>query len=123
MSTIYKKYVKQVSAYFPIKRKSERKYIRDLRTNVYDYCMEQNVTSMDVLYQEFGTPYEVAGFFYSSVDTARTIKHIRISRFITTFVIGMLLTALISATAYGLALDSARRIADEQMAVITAAFE
>lgn len=118
MSKIYKKYISNVSTFFPIKGKAERKYLRDLKVNVYDYCMEQDVVSMDTLYEEFGTPFEVANSFFSNADTNYIIKRIRISKFIKSFLVGILLIALVTAITFCTYLKTVERVIEEQKGVL-----
>lgn len=97
MKTICKEYISNVKAFFPLKGKKERKYIKDLEINVNDYCLENNISSIDVLYQEFGSPTEVVNSYFSALNTTDVIKKIRISKFVKIFLCLLLIVSLVIA--------------------------
>ena len=68
--------------FFPIVGKAEKKYLRNLKSNLEDYCEEKSVTSLEELYQGFGAPSEVVNTYYSSVDIDYILGQIKRTRII-----------------------------------------
>lgn len=79
------KYINNVKALFPITRKEERNYLRQMKQNIDDYCAESAVSSMEELYLEFGKPQDVVHDYYSMVDIIPLFTYIRLRRIIKYF--------------------------------------
>lgn len=65
------KYIKSIKKEFPICRKGERKYLKLLRSNMYDYAIslgDKAVTASN-LDTEFGSPKECATEYVQSLGT------------------------------------------------------
>ena len=66
------KYIKSIKKELPICRKGERKYLKLLRSNMYDYAIslgDKAVTASN-LDTEFGSPKECASEYVQSLGTA-----------------------------------------------------
>ena len=99
MNKICKQYITDVKSFFPIIGKEERKYIKKFTNEVENFCEEEDVTSKEVLYQNFGIPNSIANMYYTSMDIDFLIKRIRITKYVKRTVFALLFTALVIATA------------------------
>ncbi len=97
MNKLCKTYIRRVKALFPLMGKSERKYIKNLRTNINDYLVDMPNSNINDLYKEFGSPKDIINSYYSTIDIDNVIKRIRISKYIKTFII-LLAMCLLSLT-------------------------
>lgn len=95
MTKLCKEYIKEVKAMFPVKGKQERKYIKQLRTDVEDYCEESNATTKEELYENYGNPVDVVAEYFSATGVPYVIKKIRISKYIKALV-AVIIAILIS---------------------------
>lgn len=95
MTKLCKEYIKEVKAMFPVKGKQERKYIKQLRTDVEDYCEESNATTKEELYENYGNPVDVVAEYFSAIGAPYVIKKIRISKYIKALV-AVIIAILIS---------------------------
>ena len=64
MNRVCKIYVKNVKSAFPIIGKSERLYIKKLQNYLEEYCNEYNISSLEELYKNFGTPDDVINSYF-----------------------------------------------------------
>lgn len=64
MNRVCKIYVKNVKSAFPIIGKSERLYIKKLQNYLEEYCNEYNISSLEELYKNFGTPADVINSYF-----------------------------------------------------------
>lgn len=103
MNKVYKKYISSIEALFPVKGKAEKKYLDNFKINVLDYVEENNVTSMDVLNDEFGTPSEVVNTYFSSVDTEYVVKRVKHSKWLKLSFITILIAVVIGIGIYAAA--------------------
>lgn len=99
MNKICREYILEIKALFPIKRKPEREYIKKLASDIEDYCEEENVTSKQELYENYGKPNEIVNNYFSAVDTEYIAKQIRVTRFIKTAVAVLLVLATVATSA------------------------
>ena len=100
MNKICKEYMGEVKALFPIKKKSEKAYLRKLTADVEGYCEEANVTTKQELYDNYGMPYEVVSNYFSTVDNDHLVKLLRNSRLTRIATIVLLVLATIATTMY-----------------------
>lgn len=100
MNKIGKEYISEVKTLFPIMGKNERKYINKLAENIDSYCEEENITSKQDLYQNYGKPNEVVYNYYTTVDTQNIVKRIKISKYIKIFIAVLLVLVVIATTIY-----------------------
>ena len=76
------KYMNNVKALFPLIRKQERIYLRQMRQNIDDYCEISTVSSLEELYEEFGSPQDVVYNYYSIMDASQLFTMIRFHQII-----------------------------------------
>lgn len=100
MNKVYKKYISSIEALFPVKGKAEKKYLDNFKINVLDYIEENNVTSIEVLNDEFGNPSEVVNAYFSSVDTEYVVKRVKHSKWLKLCFITILIAVLIGLAIY-----------------------
>ena len=100
MNKICKQYIKEIKTLLPIKQKSEKEYLKKLLADIDDYCEDANVTSKQDLYENYGTPAEVAGNYITSVDTDLLIKRMRVSKVVRACVITLIVAIIIAAAYY-----------------------
>ena len=48
----------QVKAFFPVKAKNERKFLKIISNSVDDYCTEHSDANIQDIYEQFGSPQE-----------------------------------------------------------------
>lgn len=114
MTKLCKQYLSDVKAFFPIMGKPERTYFAKLAENVDDYCIEENATTVEEIYDGFGHPSEVASTYLTSVDTSYLIKRIRLTKWIRRGIIALLLTALIGVSIYGITTYRAYKMFEQE---------
>ena len=76
MDNICNQYIRQVKTIFPIMGKKERAYMKNLSSTLEDFCVEESISSLDVLYAQFGTPLDTVNNYFSTWDASTTIKRI-----------------------------------------------
>ena len=84
-------YISSVKALFPICRKEERRYLKRLQQNLTDYCEDVSVSSIDMLYDEFGSPQDAVHSYYSMMDIHQLVSLIHIKKIICLFFIALLI--------------------------------
>lgn len=82
MKSISGQYISTIKSFFPIMGKKERQYIKSLTEDVADYCIEEDISSLEQLYEKYGMPHEVANMYLSMLDVEVTAKRIRHSKWI-----------------------------------------
>ncbi len=82
MNKLCKIYIRKIKALFPIMGKSERNFIKTIKINVNDFLADTPDCNLEDLYEEFGTPEDVINSYYTSVNTDRIIKRIKISKYV-----------------------------------------
>lgn len=97
MSKLGKTYIRKVKTLFPIMGKSERCFIKPLKSNVDDFLADHPQSNLEDLYKEFGKPEDVINSYYITIDTNNIIKRIKISKYIK-FLIIVLAICLFSLT-------------------------
>ena len=97
MNKLCKTYIRRVKTLFPLMGKSERKYIKILKTNINDYLVDTPNSNINDLYKEFGSPKDIMNSYYSTIDIDNVIKKIRISKYVITLII-LLAMCLLSLT-------------------------
>ncbi|MCM1235505.1 MAG: DUF6120 family protein [Ruminococcus flavefaciens] len=114
MSKLCKQYSSNVKAFFPLMGKSEKIYLAKLMETVDDYCTEENVTTVEEIYEEFGRPDEVVATYLNNQNTAYLIRKIQTAKWIKRGIAAMLLLALIGVSIYGAGKYYAYKILEEE---------
>ena len=102
MNNICKQYIKQVKTLFPIMSKKERAYIKNLSSDLEDFCEEESIPSLDVLYAQFGAPLDTVNNYFSSIDTNDTIKRISMIKWFKKIAIYLLILIMCAGVAFGI---------------------
>lgn len=100
MNRICKQYLREIKALFPIKQKPEKEYLKKLLANVDDYCEDANVATKQDLYDNYGTPAEVAGNYITSMDTDVLMKRLKVSRSVRVCIVTLIAAIIVSIGAY-----------------------
>lgn len=119
MNEICREYISEIKALFPIKRKTEKEYIKKVASDIEDYCEESNVTSKQDLYDNYGRPNDVVNNYFATVDTEYVVKQIRTTKFIKSAIAITIILAMIATSALCMcAYVSCKLAMDEAPAVI-----
>ncbi len=100
MNTLCKQYIQNVKALFPTIRKSEREYLKRLEKNLAEYCEENEASTLQELYKNFGAPADVVNSYYSTADIDYLCKQIRISKMVKSALIVLIISALVATATY-----------------------
>lgn len=68
MEKLAKEYVNNAKSLFPILGKSKRNYLKALEQDIEEYCIENNINSLDELYSSYGSPTDAVHSFYQTID-------------------------------------------------------
>ncbi len=109
MGNICKAYVSQVKAILPIWGKKEKAFVKKLHNDLCDYCEDNNVTTINELYKDFGTPQEFVFDYISLMEPDIISKKINTVKLIRTLVIILLALATIVTSALCIILYSEYR--------------
>ncbi len=80
MEKLAKEYISNTKALFPILGKSERNYLKSLELDVKEYCTENDIKSLNELYDSYGSPSDVVHSFYQTVDMDYLLERLKISK-------------------------------------------
>ncbi len=94
MNTICKQYIDQVKTLFPVMGKPEKEYIRGLALQTEEICEEQEITTLETLYEEFDRPEDVVREYISTMDTEEVVQRIRRTRLLRILVTWIVIAAL-----------------------------
>lgn len=101
MDKLCKAYVSQVKAILPIWGKKEKAFVRKLHDNLYDYCEDNNVTTIDELYKSYGTPQEIVFEYISLMEPSVISKRINTAKYIKILVVSFITLAFLATTFLG----------------------
>ena len=104
----------QVKTLFPMIGSSERKYLVNLSKTIQDYCLEENVSTLEEIYDGFGRPNEVVNVYVSNIDTCKLIKRIKVTKWIKVGIIILLLISLIGVSVFGITIYKEYKIYQEE---------
>ncbi len=82
MDKLCKQYINNIKSLFPIMGKSEKKYIQQLIPEITDYIETQNITAIEALYHEFGTPHDIVSNYFSLTDMDVLVNKIYFSKWL-----------------------------------------
>lgn len=79
----------EIKAFFPVITKNERKFLKIIANSVDEYCLDNQNTSIEDIYEQFGSPQETINNYittttnslkpyFKKVKQARLFKHISI---------------------------------------------
>ena len=98
MNKLCKKYIKEVKLLFPIMGKNEKIYIKRLQASVEDCMEESHSTSLQELYETFGSPKDVLTSYLASVDTDEISKPIKKKVYAKRFFLFLAIITLITSS-------------------------
>lgn len=96
MNRVTKQYISEVKSLFPIMGKAERDYIHSLSANINDYASEENMNTIQKLYDHYGSPNDIVNTYFSISDTSEIIKRIQLSKWIKRAIILLLIIVVLS---------------------------
>ena len=94
-NNLCKSYIKQVKMFFPTVSMKERLYIKKLSNNIIEYCDDNYVNDISVLYDVFGRPEELFGMYLQNIDIDTFAKKINLTKILKRFFVAMLIAGLI----------------------------
>ena len=100
MNKVCKEYISDAKKFFPIMGKDERNYLHGLNGKLEEFCEDKDISSKQELFEQYRQPYEIANDYYESVDTEKIIKKIKISKYVKTLIIVVILAISIISTAF-----------------------
>ena len=100
-----KKYYKQIKSNLPMYTSKEKKFISDLQSSVCEYIEAKPECIMDDIVERFGTPNEIVQTYLEGVEDIDP-KKLKLYRRKIKIIIGVLLVALITVTAYTIYIHS-----------------
>ena len=119
MNKLCKEYIKEVKAMFPVKGKKEQKYIKQLSEDIEDYCEEDNATTKEELYENYGNPVDVVVEYFSATGVSYVIKRLKISKYIKSLIAVLIAVILVLSTIYGVSKwEWHETIMDEEVAIV-----
>lgn len=95
-----KEYINEVQSMFPVKGKQERKYIKNLKKDIEEYCNETNATKKEELYENYGHPIDVVAEYFSATGISYVIKKVRFNRYIKALIAVIIAVTLIISSMY-----------------------
>ena len=101
MTKLCKQYLSDVKVFFPILGKPERIYLAKLADTIEDYCAEENITTIEEIYDGFGNPSDIVNTYLRNLDTTYLIQRISVAKCIKRAIVAILLLALIGVSIYG----------------------
>lgn len=98
---------------FPIKRRSERLYLKNLASDINSFCEESHIASKQELYDNYGTPCEIMNNYFSAMDTNYIIKRLKLAKFIKISIVVFLAIAAVLTASVGIYLHKTYQRLDE----------
>lgn len=93
-----RKYMSQVKAFFPVKAKNERKFLKIISNSVDDYCTEHSDANIQDIYEQFDSPQEtINNYIMTTTDSLKPyfkkVKRARTFRYISIILIAVIMIA------------------------------
>lgn len=102
MNKICKSYIADVKAFFPIKGKPERKYLKHTISDIEGYCEEVDVNSKEDLCINYGDPKTFFDNYMKGMESKDIAKRIKISTAVRRGIAIFLIMAAIAAGIFGI---------------------
>lgn len=100
MKKVCKEYIKEIKSMFPFKSRSERQYIKNLYYDIEEFCENEDVSSKQQLYEQYGNPIDVVAGYFSANGIDYVINKTRLNRFIRVLIAIIAALAIIVASTY-----------------------
>lgn len=124
MNKLTKQYIANVKSLFPIMGKGEKDYIHSLSINIDDYCLEENVQTIQELYDHYGLPNDIVNTYFAMSDTSTIIKKIQLCKWVKrTSVILVIIVALSLGLKGYIAYNTYQTFLEEQAVFIDTTIE
>lgn len=101
MKKCTKHYLRNIRSAFPIFKKTERRFLAELKQDILDYDSLNPDCTLEDLTENFGTPKEVAMEYFNNMDSEQYLKFMKKSyylKIVALFAIVMLLLFFILET-------------------------
>ncbi len=102
MNKVCREYISGVKSFFPVIRKKEKKYLATLKTEVEDFCLENNILTLEELYKTYKSPADAAAEYYALAEPSDIIRQIEIRKWITGAVAILLVFIITGSVLYGI---------------------
>lgn len=119
MNKLSKQYIANVKSLFPIMGKTEKDYIHSLSVDVEEYCSEENVQTIQELYEHYGLPNDVVNTYFSISDTQTIIKKIQTSKWIKRISVMIIIIVALAFGLWGAIQYNTYRIFEKEQAAFT----
>ena len=100
MNNLSKQYVKNVKTFFPVIGKKEKEYLKHLEIHIDSFCIDNSVSSLEDLYENFGTPAQIVNTYYETIDTEYVLHQIKKSHYIKICISIIVASFLIATSIY-----------------------
>ena len=114
MNKLCRQYLSETKALFPIMGREERNYLKKLSSTISEYCMEENVTSMDDLYHGIGQPSDIVYTYLSTMNIPHLIKRIQIAKWVKRTLAFLTLLALIAVSIFAITIYKEYQIFEQE---------
>lgn len=81
--------------------KAEKTYINSLVVDIEDYSLEENINTIQELYNHYGAPNTVVNTYFSMVDTSEIIKKIQLCKWVKRGIIVFLIIVACASLFWG----------------------
>lgn len=119
MNKICKEYISEIKSLFPMNRRMEKTYLKKMTTDVADFCEENNIATIEELYQNYGTPEDVVHNYVSALNRKDLVNHINTAKLVKITAVSVLVAALIATTIWGIYKYNLYQIEKRQEVVIS----
>lgn len=113
MNKICKSYIADVKAFFPIKGKPERKYLKHTISDIEGYCEEVDVNSKEDLCINYGDPKIFFDNYMKGMESKDIAKRIKISTAVRRGIAIFLIMAAVAAGIFGFYMHRINKTVEE----------
>ena len=92
-------YLREIKSLMVCDDGTKKKFLKDLKRDVYDYTIEENADSIEMIIEHFGTPEEIAKSFLENADIKKIKRKMNIRTVILAGVLAALLIWIVYLTA------------------------
>lgn len=118
MRSLCQQYISDVKSFFPVMGKEEKKYLANLMNTVEEYCIEENITTIDKLYKGFGYPNDVVCSYYSKTDIQKIIRQINYTKYLKRGIAAFVRVLLVALIVFSINVYHTFRIFAEQEVIL-----
>lgn len=113
MNKICKSYIADVKAFFPIKGKPERKYLKHTISDIEGFCAETEVNSKEDLCINYGDPKIFFDNYMKGMESKDIAKRIKISTAVRRGIAIFLIIAAVAAGIFGFYMHRINKTVEE----------